>query len=308
MSNTLLTNEAVFPIDLGHGYVKTAAAKFPSKVKVGTNLVQVGRKKKDTYHVELGGQAYVVGDGRLFTGEDRYTSIGYKLALLTGIALNFPNEDFIETNVLLGVPIERQGRVGSTIVNQFRGMQENIVIDGREVTIRIKEVQVYIEGAYPVVTGEEGRVLTIDMGAGTVNVTEFNCYAVEKYATYNESMHKMYQDIATYLNEFKGGNFMPSDIEPIINKTTINIKQVPTDITGIRPIIADNIAEIASLIRNRFSVDRADVIYLIGGGAMDTYNYWHKEFPTAELVADGQMCNLRLYETLAEIWRQELEG
>lgn len=308
MSKALLTNEVVFPVDLGHGYVKTAGAKFPSKVKVGTNLIKVGKKKRDTYHVELEGQSYVVGDGRLFTGEDRYTTVGYKLALLTSIAANFPNEDFIEANVVLGVPIERQSRVQASIVEYYKGMQSNINVDGREVTIRIKDVRVTLEGAYPVVTGEDGRVLTIDMGAGTVNVTEFDSWSVEKYATYNDSMHKMYQDIATYLNEHKGGDFAPSDIEPILNKNVINIKQVPTDITGIRPIIADNIAEVASLIRNKFAVDRADVIYLIGGGAMDTYNYWHKEFPTADLVADGQMCNLKAYEVFAEMWRQELEG
>lgn len=308
MINSTTTNETFFAVDLGHGYVKTEGAKFPSKVKVGSNLTKLGKKKRDTFAVTMGGQAYVVGDGRLFTGEDRYTTVGYKLALLTSIAVNFPSEDFIELNVVVGVPIERHGRVQETIINFYKGMQETITVDGREVTIRIKDIFVSIEGAYPIVTGEDGRIITIDMGAGTVNVTELDNCSFEKYATYNESMHKMYQDIATYLNETKGGNFMPSDIEPILNKKEISIKQVKTDITSIRPIIADNIAEVASLIRNRFATDRADAIYLIGGGAMDTYNYWHKEFPTAELVADGQMVNLKIYEVVAQMWAEKMEG
>lgn len=296
MSNAV--EKMYFGGDIGHGYVKTIKTMFPSKVKVGKNL-GFGKKKKDTYEVELGGQVYTVGDGALFTGDNRYFTIEYKVALLTAIALNNPEEDFIDTVVVIGTPITRHNRLASKIAEHYTGMQETMVIEGREVTIRINDLHVFIEGAYPVLTGEDGRVITIDMGAGTINVTEFVDGSPEKYTTYPDAMYKMYEEIATYLNVTKGGDFKPTDIEPILNRKTISINQEKVDITDIRPIIASHIGEMASLISNTFSVGRADSIYLIGGGSMDTYNYWKKVMPTAILVEDSQNINCRVFNMMA---------
>lgn len=296
MSNAV--EKMYFGGDIGHGYVKTIKTMFPSKVKVGKNL-GFGKKKKDTYEVELGGQVYTVGDGALFTGDNRYFTIEYKVALLTAIALNNPEEDFIDTVVVIGTPITRHNRLASKISEHYTGMQETMVIEGREVTIRINDLHVFIEGAYPVLTGEDGRVITIDMGAGTINVTEFVDGSPEKYTTYPDAMYKMYEEIATYLNVTKGGDFKPTDIEPILNRKTISINQEKVDITDIRPIIASHIGEMASLISNTFSVGRADSIYLIGGGSMDTYNYWKKVMPTAILVEDSQNINCRVFNMMA---------
>lgn len=296
MSNVV--EKMYFGGDIGHGYVKTIKTMFPSKVKVGKNL-GFGKKKKDTYEVELGGQVYTVGDGALFTGDNRYFTIEYKVALLTAIALNNPEEDFIDTVVVIGTPITRHNRLATKIAEYYTGMQETMVIEGREVTIRINDLHVFIEGAYPVLTGEDGRVITIDMGAGTINVTEFVDGSPEKYTTYPDAMYKMYEEIATYLNVTKGGDFKPTDIEPILNRKTISINQEKVDITDIRPIIASHIGEMASLISNTFSVGRADSIYLIGGGSMDTYNYWKKVMPTAILVEDSQNINCRVFNMMA---------
>lgn len=298
--STHTTDELFMGVDIGHGYTKTKLVKFASKVKVGSNLGIVGKTKKDTYAVKHNGQDYVVGDGAIFTGEERYFTIEYKLALLTAIALNNPTEDFIDITIVLGTPIERNGRVASRIAQHFRGVQETININGRDVTIRITDIGITIEGVYPVLTGEEGRVITIDMGAGTVDVTEFVEGSIGLYTTYTDSMYKMYQEIATFLNVTKGGDFRPADVEPILNRTTMTINQQRVDITDIRPIIQSHIAEIASNIKNYFNTGRADSIYLIGGGAMDTIQYWNKVFPTAKLVEDSQMINSKVFDIIAE--------
>ena len=300
MSNTEQTTNVIsFGGDIGHGYVKTSMAVFPSKVKVGKNLTLAGKQKRDTYAVVYRGQDYVVGDGAIFTGDDRYFTTEYKLALLTAIALNNPKLNIIEVKVAIGVPIERHHRVAKKVADYFRGMQEWITLEGKEVLVKIKDMVVFIEGAYPVLTEEEGRVITIDMGAGTINVTEFLDGAVDNYATYSDSMYSLYQQVATYLNENKGGDFKPSDIEGILHNDTVVIKQNIADITDIRPIIEANIAQIASLIRNSFNVNRANSIYLIGGGAADTLKYWEKVFPTAKLVENSRMINSKIFDIVA---------
>lgn len=285
--------------DIGHGYTKTKAVKFPSRVKVGKNLSVAGRKKKDTYNVVHNGQHYVVGDGAIFTGDDRYFTTEYKIALLTAIALNNPQEDFIDIVVCIGVPIERHNRVAKAVEDYYTGMQEMINVEGRDVTIRINRIAVSIEGAYPILTGDEGRIITIDMGAGTINVTQFYEMAIEDYATYNDAMYRLYQEVATYLNVEKGGDFSPNDIEPILNKQTITINQQKVDITDIRPIIRSNIAEVGSHIKNKFAVQRADAIYCIGGGISDTFQYWKEIFPTAILVDKAQHINSEVFDLMA---------
>lgn len=302
MSNVV--ERMYFAGDIGHGYTKTEKVIFPSKVKVGRNL-GFGKKKKDTYEVTMGGQDYTVGDGSLFTGENRYFTTEYKVALLTSIALNNPEEDFIDTLVVTGMPITRHHRCHKKVEEYYTGMQETITVEGREVTIRINEMRVFIEGAYPVLTSEEGRVITIDMGAGTINVTEFLDGSIVNYTTYPDAMYKMYEEISTYLNVTKGGDFKPTDIEPILNRKTITINQEKVDISDIRPIIASHIDGMASLISNTFSIARADVIYCIGGGSMDTFQYWKKPFPTAKLVEDSQNINRKVFDVIARAILEE---
>ncbi|MGV2685125.1 hypothetical protein GNF82_12070 [Clostridium perfringens] len=295
----VVVDKLYFGGDIGHGYVKTEQVMFPSKVKVGKGL-GFGSKKKDTFAVNYKGQDYIVGDGAMFTGDERYFTDAYKIALLTAIALNNPTEDFIETIVVIGTPIERIQRVSKRIVEYYKDLQEIITVEGREVTIRITDIDVFIEGAYPVLTGDTERVITIDMGAGTINVTEFNNKVVENYATYNDAMYRLYQEVATYLNVEHGGDFKPTDIEPILNRANITINQQKVDITGIRPIIDSNIGEMASLIKNKFNVGRADKICLIGGGSKDTFQYWKKYFPTGILVDDSQNINYKVFTTVAK--------
>lgn len=285
--------------DVGNGYTKNRKVKFASKVVPGEKTHLVGRKKKDIYEVKYDNVSYIVGEGSAFTGEQRYFSLEYKLCLLTSIALAFPKQDFIEGAFCVGLPLELHEKYSEKLIEEFKGKQFEIEVEGKLRTIRIKDFDVFVEAAYPILTKDQGRVVTIDMGAGTVNVTQFFEGGVEKYATYDESMYKMYADIAQYLNTKKGSRFMPRDIEPILNKKAIEINQEVVDITDIKPIIEANIRAIVTEINNKFDIAETGKIYLIGGGSMDTAKYWKKFYPKATPVEDAQSVNYRVYDLVA---------
>jgi plasmid segregation protein ParM len=287
-------------VDLGNGYVKFDSKKFASRVKVG-EAYKFGKQKKDVYEVSYEGVTYTVGEGSIFTGENRYYSKEYKLCLLTAIALSYPNEDFIEVSICVGLPEKKHKIHGEKLTKHIKDLgQQQIRVNEKDYVIRINDAIVFIEAAYPILAEEEGKVVVIDQGAGTVNVTQWEDLSIVHSSTYTDSMYKMYADIANYLNSNKGSDFKPTDIEKLLNKKSTTIGGKETDITDIRPIIQNYITEISSFINNDFDVNTAEKLYLMGGGGMDLISYWQKQYPNIELVPDGQTINSKVYEMVAK--------
>ncbi|RXI70525.1 ParM/StbA family protein, partial [Clostridium tetani] len=253
-------------IDIGNGYTKFGEEKFASRVKVGEKI-SFGNHKKEVHYVEYEGVNYIVGKGSIFTGDDRYFSKEYIICLLTALALSNKNEDFIEEDIVVGLPERKYKLLGDKVKDYLCKIgQKQIIVDGKEYTIRINDVIVFIESAYPILKSIEDNVLIIDNGAGTINVTQWEDLSIINSATYSEAMYAMYANVSSYLNNTKGSDFKPVDIEKILNKKTVTIDQDEVNIEDIRPIVSSHIKEIASFIKNEFKYKDAKNIYLIGGG------------------------------------------
>lgn len=288
--------------DIGNGYTKYDGGQFASKIKFG-EISSFGRKKANVHEVEYKGNKFIVGDGAGFNGDDRYFNDYYKLCLLTAIALEEKKEDFIETNVVVGVPIIKHKLIAPALKEHILSYgQQEITVDGKTYTIRINDCKVFIEGAYPILTEDESKILVIDMGRGTINVSVWNELAVEFADTFDDGLNKMYTEIATYLKLNKEGasKITASDIEKLLNKKTATIGNATVDISEIRHIVENNIMGIASDIKNACSWVTCDKIYVIGGGGADTFQYWKKHFTKAELVDKYQDINRQIYQKVAD--------
>lgn len=288
-------------IDLGNGYTKYGEGKFASKVKFG-EITSFGKRKQDVHQVEYNGVKFIIGDGSIFSTEDRYFSDYYKMCLLTAIALNEKEEDFITAKIIVGVPYLKHKLIATTLKDHIMNYgQEEINVDGKRYTIRIEDVGVFVEGAYPILTEDESRMLVIDMGRGTINVTLWDDMSIEAGDTYDDSLNKMYSEIAIHLKANKKGasQIASSDIENLLNKKKAVIGNETVDISEIKYIIENNIQEIASAIKAGFKHQTVEKIYVIGGGGADTYSYWKNHFPKAELVKDYQNINQKVYDKIA---------
>ena len=289
-------------VDLGNSYTKSRKIRFASKVKLGKKLTGVAktRLKKDVHYVEYEGQYYVVGDGKMFTTAERYFSTQYKLCLLTAIALNHPGEEFIQTAVCVGLPFKYHKLYAQRIIDLYSNKQYNITVNDKKYTIRITDMEVFVEGSLPIRDNDSRHILTIDVGGGTIDVTQFNNLEIEKFETYPTAMNNIYADIVDYLYDNNLGEFTPSKVEKFFNKTTIMVDQQPVDISGIREVIQQDITEVASWIRDKFDTQDVDEIYIMGGGGMDTYKYWRTDFPTSKLAENTQFVNSDIYEMVAK--------
>lgn len=284
-------------IDLGNGYVKFKNKKFASRVKVG-RLATFGERRADVFEVIYDGVYYTVGEGQVFTTDERYFTDDYKICLLTAIAES-TNEDVIEAEICVGMPVSsfmsnKRGEVEKYLNNL--GVQK-IILNGVEKIINIKKAIVFVEGAYVIESKDKENVITIDIGAGTVNIIQWENQVPVEFDTKYKSFYNLYSKIAKHLKDTNRGVVSPAYIEENLGAESIIINQTNVDIKDTHKIIEKHIIELASEINGYFNVSQASKIQILGGGAFPTFKYWKNIYKDGcELIADSQFVNSKIYE------------
>lgn len=290
-------------IDLGNGYTKHRGKMFKTRTRTG-KVLNIGNKRENIHSVKFNGIDFVVGEGEMLTGEDKYDNLRYKLCLLTAIADANRRLKNIKAKVCIGLPLLDYYRLKDDVAEKILDWgEQTIAVNDREVTIEIVAVDVFIEGALPILEEDMGHILIIDIGSGTINVSEWEGMSPLKYDTIKGSFYKVYSDMATYVNNDKGGSFSVEDMERIVlrRKTKTPIKQIMTDISNAYTILEDFVSGAASLIKQKFNTDQIEHIRILGGGAEPSFKYWLDHFPEAELVQNSQFINSEIYEMVANV-------
>ena len=292
--------------DIGNAFVNFADVKFATKVKVG-KLLNVGNKRENVHQINYDGVDYIVGDGNAIMGENKYNTDGYKLCLLTAIALRGAKsrKRNIRAKVCIGLPIELHERKAEQVreIIESWGTQE-IVVNGAKYTIYIVELDIFIEGAVPVLEEDASHHITIDIGGGTIDAIEWKDMSPIKYETIHASITNVYSDIAQYLNINYGGGFEASDVEEIITsgktETTINHEKV--DISPIYRIIEEFVDNVVSRLEaSKFKTGQVEKISIFGGGVYTTHKYFIKHYPKAKMVDDAQFVNSKVFKLVAKM-------
>lgn len=316
-------------IDLGNGFTKYYLGyKFKSCVMKGVELGlgSLGIEKKDEVHyVEYQGNNYIVGDGSgIFTGEERYFTEEYKIALLTAIVLasfkqtrvNAPKLNKIKTpkidvNLVIGLPVNHYYSTVSSVEEHIGSLnKETITVDGHEVDIRINKVTVFVESAIVIKDSNDRHVITVDIGAGTMNFTEWkNQDIVEKF-TYDKSCYHLATKTISYINEIKGTKLTPDKYDDVIKSKTVidkhgNIIDVSKEIEEKN---REFMNEVFGYVEPVFDFSGCEVIQVFGGGANILFDYWKERYNKAECPDAGQYVNQQVYEAIANAVGDEDDG
>lgn len=293
-------------IDLGNGYTKFRGQIFASKVKTG-RVANFGEKREGVYEVFKDGIWYTVGDGTNFIIPNRYKSNLYKITLLTAIALaSEKNDKVIDVDLCIGVPVDKylnNEYVLAITEELLKYKQEKIAVEGKDMIITIKKVQVFPEGAYVIRTKDTSRVLTIDIGAGTVNLVEWRNQRVVNQKTIPNSFKYLYQKIAQHIQATSRGTVSADYIEENFGKECITIEQKTVDISDTRNLITEHVTELASEIGTIFPVEEMDKIQILGGGAEPTFNSFKEIYPEAELIENSQFVNSEIFDMVAGVMK-----
>lgn len=296
-------------IDLGNGFTKYGQGlKFASKVRKGSLSKITGVKRASEVHgIVYEEEEWVIGEGASFTGADRYFDKVYEMTLLTAIALaTSKRRNPVEVNLVLGVPVEHYDALAEDIQNHYENLgPKQITVDGKLHIIDIKSVSVFIEGALPIKDNDDTHMITIDVGAGTINIIEWEEQEIVNKYTNNGSFNDMYEEIKTYLNDKHKTTLNPDRVEKLMGETTMeNLKGETVDITDMYDIVRNTIRNILSYT-GKFDFAGCKKIKVFGGGAKETFKYWAEKLPKAEMVDNYQFINQQVYQAVAETLADE---
>lgn len=297
-------------IDLGNGYTKFNGMKFASKTKVGrlAGLAGLGEKPENIHEVSYKGTTYIVGDGEPFTSPNRYFERDYEICLLTAIGLS-SKEIAIEAEICVGLPIiPYMSDIRADLLNRLNDLTKKestkITINGQDKLIKIKKVVVFAEGAYVMESMDTDNIITIDLGAGTVNITQWNNLTPIAYDTVSKSFNKLYRDIANHIKNTGRGTVTPSYIENNFGENEIIIDGKLTDISDTKQMISKYISALVANVYDICDVPQAKKIQIFGGGAIATAEYWKNAFGSnregVEVLPNSQFTNSEIYQKVIE--------
>lgn len=291
-------------VDLGHGFTKYKGGRFASAYD--PIALTMSATRDEVHNIVYNGANFQIGTGRNFHGDDRFFTEAYKMCLLTAIVLSVPKAQraYIECDVMVGLPLSKIADISDKLIRHVEswGLQE-ITVDGKKSVVKVDTCQVFVEGAYCIKEPKEGDVLTVDIGAQTVNVIKWQDGVAVAELPLTKSVHALMSDIMAFVNGSVAGAAY-DNIETIerkvFNKDMTKINQVETDISKHKAVIEAFVANMHSAIHQRFDLASIDEIVFMGGGSILLREYLEYKFPTAEFVDNAQFVNQEIFELVLE--------
>lgn len=214
-------------LDLGNNNVKGINDKG-TLINFRSNLSKSYESYPDGFNYILLDGEYTYFEKGIFSKEYIKTNKDYKAQLLYGIAKLYPNEDKVETNLTLLLPLsemQHKSKYGTDLTNkQFKFTVR--ATKKKDMIVNIKNVFVVPEGyaSYSLVDEKikAGNVLIIDIGGRTTNVVAMDYGKPQVLNTYKIGILDFYSKLKI-LNEDK--QYKLEDIEKAIQRGDIKASQ-----------------------------------------------------------------------------------
>lgn len=267
--------------------------------------------------VKIGDQNYIVGDptGVYISDADKLktddTKENLKVCTLTAIGLSYPEDNFIETNLVVGLPIAYFSKQKEDFKELMENLSEKIFINelNKEQTIKIKEGLVYPQSA-GLIFKKADKIksetsLIIDIGGGTWDVSQFNGLKLEDKATYQDGMMILDSKIAQYLNSNHYTKFDASEIYDLIKRGFFTVEGEKKSMDEVKPIIESHVNDVVAKLKRDFDINNVDNIFVIGGGAEEMKPYLKKYIKNFELEKNSQFVNAECFELMGKLKFEE---
>ena len=214
-------------LDLGNNNVKGINDKG-TLINFGSNLSKSYESYPDGFNYILLDGEYTYFEKGIFSKEYIKTNKDYKAQLLYGIAKLYPNEDKVETNLTLLLPLsemQHKKKYETDLTNkQFKFTVR--AAKKKDMIVNIKNVFVVPEGyaSYSLVDEKikAGNVLIIDIGGRTTNVVAMDYGKAQILETYKIGILDFYLKLKN-LNADK--QYKLEDIEKAIERKDIKVSQ-----------------------------------------------------------------------------------
>lgn len=290
-------------IDCGNGYTKVDGIRFMSAFMPGSAVDNLSLQK-EVHAVSYGNERYIVGQGQNFVGAERFKTKAYKICVLTAIALSIeenhePRNTLVD--VCVGLPLSDHARYSQELAQLIKswGRQE-ITVNNINYVISINSVVVFPEGASMLIEKNipPYDVLTLDIGARTINCVLWREGRLVKSHTINKSLEYLYTTLLPFFNDEIGAGLLDSSqIAEYVNKNTMILDGCEVDITGKDTYIKNYIDGLESELRTQFpTIRNVGEIRVSGGGSTVLFKHIQSVFGYAKGVELPQYLNARIYK------------
>lgn len=181
-----------------------------------------------------------------------------------------------------------------------------ITLNGQDRLIKIEKVTVMAEGAYVLDIMDMDNIITIDIGAGTVNVVQWKNMTPlpNSYATVPKSFNMLYREIANNIRVSGRGTVTPAYIEETLGQDIITIDGKEVDISDTKESINNFVTGLVANVYDICDVPQANKIIIFGGGAKATEDYWKDAFGEDRLgvtvLENSQFTNSEVFQKAVE--------
>ncbi len=300
-------------LGLDNGFKATKTSK---KISICSTIEKRVDDINDVIQVKIAGENYVVGepDGDYISDADKLKTPenieNLKVCTLTAIGLSYPNETFIDVNLIVGLPVAYFTQQKEEFKKMMENISEKIYINklGIEQTIQVKKALVFPQSAGLIFkkAQESDRIkketsLVIDVGGGTWDISQFDGLKLVNKATYPNGMLILHSKIAQELNSKHYTKFKTSNIYDLLMRGYFSVEGEKKSMSEVDHLINKAVFDVITNLNRDFDVTNVDNIYLIGGGADEVKPFLDKYISNIELEKDSQFINAECFELMGKM-------
>ncbi len=286
-------------IDLGSANIKIFGYDDIDETVFKIIKSRVSENGLDTNHiVELDGKALNFGVGTPLIKNDK-TKREYIIETILLSSYYITDNDYIELSIGLGLPIDLyKSQMKTTYEAELNEQYCNHIIsgvvNGREIQINIKQIQIFAEGysafvaLYNFIPVASSKTI-IDCGYRSTDVISIIDNKIDKYVTVNKGIYDINNDILSGAINDIGDKFELSVLEScIINNLPIKIGKQNYDVADYAHHGYNKIAEIFNEIELTIPNIKSSINFLVGGGCKQIYDIYENQDLDIQ-IADGDI-------------------
>lgn len=286
-------------IDVGYANTKIVTGEKGDRVDSFKSIVKEWSididDKKNTV-IEYEGKRFTVGSnyGRQIFDSEKMHDINFELCLMSALARTHDIETG-EFDVVTGLPILYYQAQKDALADSLKNKQFEFKYNGQDRRFTIHNVAVFPQSAgIPLLYPKEfegKKVIVVDIGGFTVDVSYFEDGQLVSYNSYDKGVLMFYKKLATAINEKYSLRYTFQDMERVIEKGLIvNEKQIEKKEFDLDDQQRQWVTSIMDDIKADFPWNEVDSRTWIGGGALAFKDFLPetKNIKTDEVYANAK--------------------
>lgn len=256
---------------------------------------------RDVNILEMDGQKWVIGEqGNYSTDLQKSQHYNTKALILLTIALTYPDQDYIATDIVTGLPIGLYSSQKQAMKDMLQNTYHKVNVNGKDIEILIRRVEIFPEAAGAFYSQfDYQNALIIDIGGISIDTALFKGKKLIKYSTYSMGVMKLYSKMINKINSEHDLSKTEWDMEELLTDG-LTIYGQPVDL-GVEDIAIEHCEKVLERLNLEYDLKSIPNVLLAGGSAAWIKKYFELEVPQIKVLAKSQSANAIGYGNIGKV-------